>query len=201
MSPRRRCAGKSLPASPTSNGLLYFCYWSPAGVTFQWGNAIMTPRGGGEYVEGPKFALVQRVNAKLGAFGAYLLNASSRFVFAANGTSSSNTTVVPTAAIAVIGGSGVGAAWSVLLGGFAPAGAPAGAAASAFVLLNSDTMLPAVLSLALSADAGVACELDAAGARGPLYDDATAMPGLQLYLGEGDARLLFFVAEGASCSP
>ena len=161
----------------------------------------MTPRGGGEYVEGPKFALVQRVNAKLGAFGAYLLNASSRFVFAANGTSSSNTTVVPTAAIAVIGGSGVGAAWSVLLGGFAPAGAPAGAAASAFVLLNSDTMLPAVLSLALSADAGVACELDAAGARGPLYDDAPAMPGLQLYLGEGDARLLFFVAEGASCSP
>ena len=26
-----------------AKGLLYFCYWSPAGTTFQWGQALMTP--------------------------------------------------------------------------------------------------------------------------------------------------------------
>ena len=186
-----------------SSGILFFCWWSPGGATFQWGGAIMTPQSpvgntsAVEYVEGPKYALVARVNEKLGAFGTFLLNATSQFVFEANGTGASNASVVPAgAAVAALGGSGAGSAWSVLLGGFSLRGASSG---TAFVLLNQDTVLPAVTSLVLGASAGTACELDASGARIPLRDDAPAMPGLQLFLAEGDARLLFFVPSG-DCS-
>ena len=150
-----------------------------------------------EYVEGPKFALVARVNEKLAAFGTFLLNATSQFVFEANGTGASSASVVPAgAALVALGGSGAGSAWSVLLGGFSLRGASSG---TAFVLLNQDTVLPAVTSLVLGASAGTACELDASGARISLRDDAPAMPGLQLFLAEGDARLLFFVPSG-DCS-
>ena len=150
-----------------------------------------------EYVEGPKFALVARVNEKLAAFGTFLLNATSQFVFEANGTGASNASVVPAgAALVALGGSGAGSAWSVLLGGFSLRGASSG---TAFVLLNQDTVLPAVTSLVLGASAGTACELDASGARISLRDDAPAMPVLQLFLAEGDARFLFFVPSG-DCS-
>ena len=193
-----------------AKGLLYFCYWNPAsdaGGTFQWAGAIMTPvlpagASGGEgaavYVEGPQFAVAQRVNAKLGAFGRFLLNATSLATFAANGTGASSAAVPGGGPIASVGGSGAGPAWSVLLGLFAAAPG----AGSAVLLHNQDVAAPAIVTLALAQPpaAAAACELDAAsGARVQLFDDAPAMPGLQLRLAEGDARLLVFAPAGGRC--
>jgi hypothetical protein len=208
-----------------SSGLLYFCYWSPAGATFQWGNAIMTPRalpgagpleealldassalpeaasahaalrapalgGAAAYVEGPKFPIVQRINSKLRAYGTFLLRANSTFVFRANGTGADSASVTAPGeapAISAIGGSGAGAAWSVLLGAF---GGVSGGA-QAFVVQNQDYIFPAILSLSFAG--GLPLELDAStGALAPAYDDAPQMPGFQLFLDAGDARVLVF---------
>ena len=193
-----------------AKGLLYFTYWTPAsdaGGTFQWAGGIMTPvlpagASGGEgaaiYVEGPQFAVAQRVNAKLGAYGRFLLNATSLAAFAANGTGTSSAAVPGGGPVAAVGGSGAGPAWSVLLGLFS---ATPGAS-SAVLLHNQDVSAPAIVTLALAQPPATvaACELDvASGARLQLFDDAPAMPGLQLRLAEGDARLLVFAPAGEQC--
>jgi len=217
-----------------SSGVLYFCYWSPeAGDTFQWGNAIMSPRalpggagpqeeedmeeaqldassaflgaassahaavrrpalgGAAAYVEGPKFAMAQRINSKLRVYGSYLLRANSTFVFQANGTGVSLANITSTGgeapAISAIGGSGAGATWSVLLGAFASVSG----GSQAFAVQNQDYILPAVYSISFSG--GFPLELDAStGALAPAYDDAPQMAGFQLYVDAGDARVLVF---------
>jgi hypothetical protein len=205
-----------------SSGVLYFCYWSPAGSTFMWGNAIMTLRalpgaepleevpldassampeaasahaavrapalgGAAAYVEGPKYPIVQRINSKLRVYGTYLLHANSTFVFRANGSGTDLANITAPSAISAVGGSGAGAAWSVLLGAF---GGVSGGA-QAFVVQNQDYIFPAIFSFAFAS--GFPLELDAStGALAPAYDDAPQMPGFQLFVDAGDARVLVF---------
>ena len=144
------------------------------------------------YVEGPKYAQAARINTRLSKFGAFLLRASSAFVVAVNGTGSDVAPVHggPAGSVTAVGGSGAGPTWSVLLGAFA-APLPQGRA-SAWVVHNSDTLAPAIITLEFAP--GVAPdELDGVtGAIAPAYDDAPAMPGYQLYLDAGDARVLVF---------
>jgi hypothetical protein len=178
-------------------GVLYFCYWTPAGADFAWAGAIMTPRapaGGGPAVYGPgaHYAQAARLNARLRALGGYLLNASSLAVLAASGAGAE---LAPAAAVAApltaFGGAGAGPAWSLMLGIFAlpPAAAPRARAA---LLVNQDPDVPALATVQLAAGAAV-FELDAAsGELRPALDDAPALPGLQLALDAGDARLLVF---------
>lgn len=183
-----------------AKGVMYFCYWSPAaaaGSTFEWGGAIMTPRSlpnstNVTYVEGPKYAQAARLNARLSGYGAFLLRATSALVVGLNGTGSNVVPVTggPAGTITAVGGSGAGPTWSVLLGAFT-APLPQGRA-SAWVVHNSDTLAPAIITLEFSP--GVAPdELDGAtGAVAPAYDDAPALPGFQLTLDAGDARVLVF---------
>ena len=184
-------------------GLLYFCYWSPAGSDFAWANALMTPRvplagggGGGDggYAPGPHYAQAARINAKLAVLGDFLLRARSTAVFAANGTGAGAAPApAPAAPVLTIGGAGAGPAWSLLAGAF---DLPAAAApyTRALLLTNQDPDAPALAALTLAPGAEAAAfELDAAsGAVRPALDDAPALPGWQLALEAGDARLLVF---------
>jgi hypothetical protein len=177
-----------------AKGILYFTYWTPSGASFQWGNGLMTPRAlPGQvpvYVQGPHFAQVARINAKLGAFGRTLLQSSSLWTFAANGTASSAAAVQPSdSPFHSVGGSGAGPLWSVLIGAFSTRPE---ASASAFVLQNQDSVLPAIVTVAF-ANGSAPFEIDAeTGARIPLSDDSPMMEGWQLSLAEGDARLIVF---------
>jgi hypothetical protein len=182
-----------------ASGVLYFCYWSPEGADFAWASAIMTPRaplagGAAAYAPGPHYAQAARINAKLAVLGSFLLRAHSTAVFAANGTGS-GAAPAPAAAAPVLtyGGSGAGPAWSLLAGAF---DLPAAAApyTHALLLTNQDPDAPTLATLTLAAGAEAAAfELDAAtGAVTPALDDAPDLPGWQLAIEAGDARLLVF---------
>ena len=181
-------------------GVLYFCYWSPAGTDFAWGNALMMPRaplaGGaaGGYAPGPHYAQAARINAKLAVLGNFLLRARSTAVFAANGTGAGAAPApAPAAPVVAFGGAGAGPAWSLLVGAF---DLPAAAApyTRALLLTNQDPDAPALAALTLAPGAEAAAyELDAAsGTVVPALDDAPDLPGWQLALEAGDARLLVF---------
>ena len=183
-----------------ASGVLYFCYWSPEGADFAWASALMTPRvplaGGAAaaYAPGPHYAQATRINAKLAVLGNFLLRARSTAVFAANGTGA-GAAPAPAAAAPVLmfGGSGAGPAWSLLAGAF---DLPAAAApyTHALLLTNQDPDAPTLATLTLAPGAEAAAfELDAAsGAVTPALDDAPDLPGWQLAIEAGDARLLVF---------
>ena len=180
-------------------GVLYFCYWSPTGADFAWANALMTPRaplaGGGAavYAPGPHYAQAARINGKLAVLGNFLLRAHSTAVFAANGTGAGAASAPAAAApVATYGGSGAGPAWSLLAGAF---DLPAAAApyTRALLLTNQDPDAPVLAALTLAPGAEAAAyELDLSGAVRPALDDAPDLPGWQLALEAGDARLLVF---------
>lgn len=159
---------------------------------------MMVPRslGGAApvYQPGPKLAQAARINAKLESFGTFLLPAAHAGVFLANGTGA-DTTAVPEGAggggLATVGGSGAGPTWSVLVGAYA---SPGPAWASAVLVQNQDWAYPAVLSAGFAPNT-TAWELDpVSGTVSPAWDDAPALPGFQLYVDAGDARLLVFPA-------
>ena len=182
-----------------ARGVLYFCYWSPTGASFPWGGAMMVPRalpgGPAVFQPGPKLAQAARINAKLAAFGNFVLPAAHAGVFVANGTGASSAAVPSAAsggALAAIGGSGAGPTWAALVGAYASPGA---GWASAVLLQNQDWVFPAVLNVTFTPQAPAAWELDpATGSIAPAWDDAPALPGFQLYVDAGDARLLVFPA-------
>lgn len=190
-----------------AKGLLYFCYWTPAGQDFVWGGALMVPRaspGGGEgkavaYGPGPHYAHAQRLNARLKVAGAALLRASSVGVVVANGTGSS---VVPTASscdgcgilgILGFGGSGQGATWELLVG-FFKLPSTASPFTSAALVVNCDTDAPALATLDLDPSAALTAGelLFSTGAMSPILDDAPFLAGFQLAIDAGDSRLLLF---------
>ena len=176
-----------------AKGILYFCYWTPSGTSFQWGNGLITPRAlPGQtpvYVPGPHFGQVARINAKLGTFGKALLQSASLWLFAANGTKTGAAVIEPSDSLFhSVGGSGAGPLWSVLIGAFSNT---SDGSASAFVIQNQDPISPAIVTVTF-ATGSVPLEVDAeTGARIPLADDSP-MPGWQLFLAEGDARLIVF---------
>ena len=176
-----------------ARGVLYFCYWSPVGTTFAWGGALMVPRslagGPSTYQPGPKLAQAARINAKLLTYGTFLLQAAHTAIFLSNGTASA---VVPVPAyngggITAIGGCGAGPTWAALLGFYE---SPSPEWKGAVLLQNQDWVYPAVLDVTLAANATV-WEVDPiTGAVAQAWDDAPELPGFQLNVDSGDARLL-----------
>ena len=178
-----------------AKGLLYFCYWKPDGDSFLWGGALMLPRaplGGGavEYGPGPHYWQAQRVNSKLKTLGSFLLAANSSAVQQGNGTGASTLPAVDFQYISRFGGSGAGPAWSLMLGFFTlPTGASLHSAGA--LIVNADPDMPCLATMELTVES--AWEVDPnSGALLPVLDDAPGLPGLQLQLEPGDARLLCF---------
>ena len=97
------------------------------------------------------------------------------------------------APVATFGGSGAGPTWTLLAGAF---DLPAAAApyTHALLLTNQDPDAPVMATLTLAPGSEAAAfELDAAsGAVNPALDDAPDLPGWQLAIEAGDARLLVF---------
>jgi hypothetical protein len=142
-------------------------------------------RAPAQYLPSAHYWQAQRVNTKLRVLGDALLHDASTHVVAASGTGSSSE-VVGVGGVAAIGGSGEGPAWTALLGFFSHEGGVV-----ALLLQNQDPEFPNLFTLTL--DAGVvANEVDpSSGAVAPVLDDAPSMPGLQLSVDSGDARLLY----------
>jgi len=177
-----------------AKGLLYFCYWSPTGDSFAFGNALMTPRalpgGAPVYLPGPHFAQAARVNGKLRAYGAFLLRAASTAVASARGDGQGGGAPQPGAGpIAAVRSSIAGAAnvpWSALLGAFA---LPGGGAA--VLVHNQDVNYPVILNLTLASSAGAPMEVDpVSGSLAPALSDVVTSGGFHVALEAGDARLL-----------
>jgi hypothetical protein len=186
-----------------AKGLLYFCYWSPAGPTFQWGGALMMPRAvwnasdpspAVAYEPGPHFAQAQRINSKLLTYGSALLQATSTGVFYVSAGMAAEAPVPAGFPVAAVGGSNSStspAAFGALLGFFS---LPSGR--TALLLHNQNSAYAVQLTVVLAAEAAQApvWELDAgSGLQAPVRDDAPGIPGLQLSLEAGDARLLLFL--------
>jgi hypothetical protein len=185
-----------------ASGLLYFCYWTPAGSSFLWGNAIIAPRvplagGDVQYVPGPHYAQAGRLNGKLKALGTFLLHATSTGVFAASGNGTQTVALPPgtgaAGVLAAVAGSGAGPSWSTFLGAFT---LPSGGGTAVLVHNQAvDATLLLTLTLASNATAALPQEVDGStGVLSPAYDDAPYLPGWQVALEEGDARLFVWPA-------
>lgn len=78
--------------------------------------------------------------------------------------------------------------WTVLIGAFALP-----APRTAHVVQNQDSVWPTLVTLQFGGGAGAPGEVDASTGRvAPALDDAPYLPGFQLYLEAGDARVLVF---------
>ena len=189
-----------------ARGVLYFCYWTPIGDSFVWGGALMVPRVStvvnasnvASYGPGPHYWHAARINSKLRLLGSFLLDANSTAVLAGNGSAASSVgTVGVSGPIARFGGSGAGPAWSLLLGVFAlpPSRLPH---SGGVLVVNQDPDAPCLATLELlpswRTEVGASVwEVDGVtGGVAAVWDDAPSLPGLQLMLDAGDARLLLF---------
>ena len=178
-----------------AKGVLYFCYWSPVGAPFAWGNAIMTPRAlpgqAPVYSEGPHFAQVARLNARLLPLGRLLLRAASVAVGLAQGNGSLVPPPFAGSPIAGLASAIPDLGFAALLGLFS--GAWGGGQQQAVVLHNQDVGAPLLLRLQLAPGAPQPFECTTSdGALRPAYSDAPAQPDFSLALEAGDARVLFF---------
>ena len=185
-----------------AKGVLYFCYWSPTGASFAWGNALITPRalpgGAPVYVPGPHLAQAARINAKLGVYGAYLLNATSTGTALAGGAGAGGPQQPGVGPLAWVQGaiaSPANVPWSALAGAFA---LPARGGA-ALLLHNQDADYPVIFRVGWAGGAA-ASEVDGAtGAVAPALDDAPGTgEGFNVALEAGDARLFVFPAAAAA---
>ena len=184
-----------------SSGVLYFCYWNP--LPAQWHGAMVsavapwTPGGGDGAVvfqPTPHYAQAQAVNAKLRVLGGALLLAASTGVASVRAPGSAAFAAVPpNPDVAALSGSGEGGAdLAVLVGLFSR-----GDGSRGVLLVNHDTTAPRLITVNFTAGVSAVAEIDEASpAPRAVLDDAPELPGLQLRLLEGDARLLIFNAKG-----
>jgi hypothetical protein len=185
-------------------GVLYFCYWSPDGASFTWGNAIIAPRvpmngSAAEivYSPGPHYAQAARINSKLRVLGDFLLPAAPDGVFLTSGNGTQSAAVpagTPAGAVlATVGGSGSGPTWAVLLGAFTCGSSTRAACTTAVLVHNQDPDAALLLTLSLAGGAPVPREVDGeTGSVGVAWDDAPGLAGWQVALEAGDARLFLF---------
>ncbi len=187
-----------------AQGVLYFCYWSPVGAPFAAGGAIITPRspppgegGGAVYSQGPHFAQVARLNARLLPLGRLLLRATSLAVelVEGNGTAASGGVRVasPASPIAAVASAIPGLGFSALLGVFA--GQWEGGQRTAVVVHNQDVGGALLLRLELAAGAPQPYECaSSSGQLLPAWSDAPAAQAgsIVVYLEAGEGRVLFF---------
>lgn len=139
-------------------------------------------------VPGHKYPLVARINSKLRLFGEFLLKSVSSAVVQASGARS-DTTMVTSGPVTSINGTDTGPTWSFMLGFFDNN--------TTMLLVNQDSNHPALASLAF-ANASVCdtvtgrllMEVDpVTGVLATAQDDSPALPGFQVSLLAGDARL------------
>ena len=183
-----------------AKGVLYFCYWSPAGDSFAWGGALMYPRvpvvgGPAVYGTGEHYAQAQRINVRLAAIGKRLFRANTTAVASANGTAAGTITAGDAGAgqIAQFGGSGSGSTWSLLLGAFIlPRDDASFNFTAAVLVVNQDPDNPVLATLIFAAGARPVFEVSPTGSAFPALDDAPAIQDYQASLQAGDARLFVF---------
>jgi hypothetical protein len=128
--------------------------------------------------------MAQRINSKLRVLGDFLLERTSSAVVQAAGNRTDTTTIdAPGCPILSINGSNTGDTWSFLLGLYDQNGT--------VVLVNQDSNHPALATLELVGEPPLK-ELDPVhGTTVPALDDSPFLPGFQVSLLPGDARLFF----------
>jgi hypothetical protein len=167
-----------------SKGVLYFCYWTPAGSDFTRGQAIMTPTPGSKpdnsnQSPGSKYPMVQRINSKLRTLGNWLLPRFSSAVVQVSQAagSTSNLEGLP---LTSINGTDVGPSWEFMLGCYD--------ANKTILVVNQDSNHPALATVA-GAVASMMEVHPQTGQTAPALDDAPFHPGFQIHLNAGDGRL------------
>jgi hypothetical protein len=176
-----------------ATGVLYFCYWTPPGAAFRYGEAIMTPAPGAKpdianQVPGSKYPMARRINSKLRALGDWLLARRSSAVVQVSGGRTESAIIESCAAVEGVNGTNVGDHWSFLIGLFDEN--------RTLVLSNQDHQHAALATLTLreGARAGALHEVDPqSGTLAPALDDAPVLPGFQVSLLAGDARVFTWI--------
>jgi hypothetical protein len=167
-----------------SKGVLYFCYWTPAGSDFTRGQAIMTPTPGSKpdnanQSPGSKYPMVQRINSKLRTLGNWLLPRVSSAVVQVSHAAGS-TSKLEGLPLTSINGTDVGPSWEFMLGCYD--------ANKTILVVNQDSNHPALATVAGS----VASMMEVnphTGQTTLALDDAPFHPGFQIHLNAGDGRL------------
>eukprot|EP01043_Picozoa_sp_COSAG02_P066028 COSAG02_NODE_10143_length_2011_cov_14.027014_1_plen_519_part_00 len=189
-----------------AKGVIYFCYWSPAGgVPFEKGGGVIYPRGGRTiFKRGSHYDDASRMNSILRVYGNFLLTATSTAVYRVqpNGTHDTGDTGTcrrgeqdcpdgeqPIEDLTLcpmnVANVAVNADWpgaGLLIGQFALAN---GQIALLLHNQNWDFSIWPTVDFA-----GTAFEVDpVTGAQADVCDDSPYMPGLQLSFGVAEARL------------
>ena len=173
-------------------GVLYFCYWTPAGSDFTRGQAIMTPTPGSkpdnaDQSPGHKYPIVQRINAKLKVLGDWLMPRVSSAVVEVEGGDAATAALSGLPWVS-INGTAAGPRWQFMLGCFD--------ANKTILLVNEDSNHPALATIAMpTASEATMMELHpTSGGAVPALDDSPFLPGFQVALLAGDGRLFTWAA-------
>lgn len=159
-----------------AKGVLYFCYWTPAGAEFPRGGAIMTAEGR----RTRHYEQAKRINAALKHLGPTLMRLTSLGV----------RRLAPKQDAAALEGTPIrrldGGEWGAYLAGlFRHADGR-----RAVLLTNYDYTHTSWPTVAFDADPARVREVDPrTGREAPVVDDSPAMEGLQVSLDAGEGRL------------
>ena len=159
-------------ATHGAKGVMYFCYWTPAGDEFPKGGAIIQRNG----KRTRHYEEAKRINAVLKNFGPTLMRLTSKGVYR----------VKPKAEIAAaLAGSPLR---SITAGNFLAGAFQHTDGRRAVMLMNYEFALSAWPTVEFDGEGVV--EIDpATGKERPVEDDSPAMPGLQVSLDAGEGRL------------
>jgi hypothetical protein len=150
-------------------------------------------------VPGPHYAHAQAINGKLRSYGQTLLNSTSLFVTAVNGSGKDEISLLalfPDSRVTALAGTGsdlLTTGFNILLGYFS--GVPG--QQQALLLQNQDDVYPVLIAPQFVENC-VPYEISpsAAFAASPALNDAPGLGLFALYLQPGDARLLVFNCPG-----
>jgi hypothetical protein len=157
-----------------AKGVMYFCYWTPRGDEFPKGGAILTADGR----RTRHYDEAQRINARLKHLGAALLHAKSLDVVRIKPQGNGPTALQNSFVESLNDG-------DYLIGSFQ---LPDGR--RAVLIQNYEFAYSAWPTVAFKAPGSGALEVSpTTGALEPVQDDSPDMPGLQLSLDAGEARL------------
>ncbi|MCC7494835.1 MAG: hypothetical protein IT204_20940 [Fimbriimonadaceae bacterium] len=159
-----------------AKGVLYFCYWTPRGDEFPKGGAILTAEGR----RTRHYGQAQRINGGLKQWGPTLLQLTSRAVYRLRPGADPAEALAGcplTAAVAPHG--------DYLIGSFTHADGR-----RAVLLVNYDRAFTSWPTVSFDVPPAAVLEVSTeTGAAAPVVDDSPDLPGLQLSLDSGGARL------------
>lgn len=163
-----------------AKGVMYFCYWTPAGDEFPKGGAIITRDGR----QTRHYAEAQRLNATLQNLGPVLLQLTSTAVTRLSPQDDA-ATLIQNAPLRTI------SAGDYLIGSFRQADGR-----RAVLIQNYHFAYSAWPTVEFDADPAQVEEVSPrTGTAAPVQDDSPAMPGLQLSLDAGEGRLFLLPAK------